>query len=299
MVVRAPRLPAPGETLLGGPFAVAPGGKGANQAVAAARMGAAVSMIGAVGDDANGRTMLDALTTEGIDASGVRPADGAPTGAALITVSEHAAPGAPRGENTIIVAPGANATLTPSHVEAHARLIADADVLVAQLECPIKAITRAFEIANDRGVTVILNAAPARELPIELLTLVDVLVVNRVEAETIARGRELDSLGVPTVIVTRGAEGATLVRRAGARHVAAFAVSVIDSVGAGDAFVGTLAARWAEHQAVSMLDDAGISDALCWACAAGALATTRPGAIPSMPRRAEVAALLRGISAAP
>ncbi len=168
-----------------------------------------------------------------------------------------------------------------------------------QLECPIDAAARAAGIAKDNGVTVVLNAAPARPLPIDLLALVDVLVVNRVEADAVARGRDLDAIGVPTVVVTRGPQGATIVRRASTRHVAAFAVSAIDSVGAGDAFVGALATRWAVHQAASMLDDAGIADAMCWACAAGALATTRPGAIPSLPRREEVAALLRTISAAP
>jgi len=299
LVVRSPRLPAPGETLIGGHFATSPGGKGANQAVAAARMGAVVSMIGAVGDDSHGRALLATLTEEGVDASAVRTAPDTATGVALITVSQHDALNSPRGENTIVVASGANATVTPADIDAAAAIIAETDTLVMQLECPVETVTRAAEVAKDKGVTVILNAAPARALPMDLLTLVDVLVVNRVEAETVARGRELDSLGVQTVVVTRGGEGATIIRRMGERHVSAFAVSVIDSVGAGDAFVGAFATRWAEHQVASMLDDAGISDAMCWACAAGALATTRPGAIPALPRRAEVVALLRRVNSEP
>ena len=293
LVVRSPRLPAPGETLIGGSFATSPGGKGANQAVAAARMDAVVSLIGAVGSDVHGSMMLETVKSEGIDVARVRVVEGAATGVAIITVAEGAGPGSARGENTIVVASGANATVTPADIDAAAGTIADADVLLMQLECPLETVTRAAVLAKDRGVTVVLNAAPARTLPMDLLAMVDVLVVNRVEAEAIARGRDLDSIGVDTVVETRGAEGATMVRRGRTRHVAAFAVSVVDSVGAGDAFVGTLASRWAEHQAASMLDDAGISDALCWGCAAGALATTRPGAIPSLPRRSEVAALLR------
>lgn len=299
LVVRAPRLPAPGETLLGGTFSTSPGGKGANQAVAAARLDAIVSMIGAVGDDANGLVMLEALTDEGIDATGVRATESAATGVALITVADASSPGSSRGENTIVVAPGANGTVTPADVDANSRAIADADVLLMQLECPVDAVARAAAIAKDHGVTVILNAAPARALPVDLLALVDVLVVNRVEAESVARGRDLDTLPVPTIVVTRGSEGATIHRRATSRHVAAFAVSAVDSVGAGDAFVGALATRWAEHQAASALDDTGIADAMCWACAAGALATTRAGAIPSLPARAEVAALLRRLDAMP
>ena len=142
---------------------------------------------------------------------------------------------------------------------------------------------------------VMLNAAPARALPAELLAQVDVLIVNQPECEAIARGRDPDMLGVPTVVVTRGAEGASLHRAGRVRQIAAFPVEAVDSVGAGDAFTGALATRWAEHQTAGMLDDAGVFDAVCWACAAGAITTTRAGAMPALARRAEVVRLLRTI----
>jgi ribokinase len=250
-------------------------------------------MVGAVGDDAHGAALLEVLRAEGVDCAHVRTVPGAATGVALITVASQGGATGGRGENTIVVASGANASLSPADVDAARGAIADADVVLMQMECPAEAVLRAAQIAKERGATVILNAAPAHPLSAELLCLVDVLVVNRVEARTVARGRDPEMLGVATLIVTRGAEGATIVRAGRTRHVAAFAVSAVDSVGAGDAFAGALATRWAEHQAASMLDEAGIADALCWACAAGALATTRPGAIPSLPRREEAAALLR------
>lgn len=296
LTVRAPRLPQAGETLAGSSFATTPGGKGANQAVAGARLGAQVAMIGAVGRDAYGEAFRAALAAEGIDASAVRADDAHATGVGVVTVSDGSEDGTP-GENSIVVALGANLSVSGADAERAAATIGGADVLLAQLECPVAAVARAAEIARQRGVTVVLNAAPAAALGPDLLACVDVLVVNRVEAQTIARGRSLDRLGVPTVIVTRGAEGATLIRGMRERHVAAFAVRTIDSVGAGDAFVGALATRWAEHQAAGMLDEAGIADAMCWACAAGALATTRAGAMPAMPRRAEVVGLLRGLDA--
>jgi ribokinase len=312
LVVRAPRLPAPGETLLGGPFSTSPGGKGANQAVAAARMGAQVSFVGAVGDDAHGRAMIETLKAEGIDTSRVVTRATMPTGVALITVASREA----GGENTIVVAPGANATLTPSDVDAARPAISEADILLLQLETPLEAVARAAALARDAGTTVALNAAPAQRLPADLLAALDILIVNESEAAAVVdrsafasppsadQGDELDQLlarltglGIPTSILTAGPGGAVFVSgREPRARVPACPVTPIDTVGAGDAFCGTFATRLAEHQIGNGrggLDRMAFFDAVCWANAAGALATLKPGAIPSLPTRAEVVRMLR------
>jgi ribokinase len=299
LIVRAPRLPGAGQTLLGGPFEMLPGGKGANQAVATARMGAAVAMIGRVGDDAYGAVMLATLRDNGVDVGAVRSVAGVPTGVAIITVAVG-------GENTIVVAPGANGAITPEDVEAARDAIARADVLLMQLEVPMTAGARAAQIARDSGVTVVLNAAPAARLPEELLLATDVLVVNETEGASVAglpggapRGAVLSrraSLGPGTVVLTLGPEGAVHVRgSSAARASGAFVVEAVDTVGAGDAFCGALAGRWAEQQiGGGAMDELTMLDIVTWASAAGALATLRPGAIPSLPMRREVAALLKG-----
>ncbi len=293
LVVRSPRLPEPGETLLGSSFATFPGGKGANQAVAARRAGAAVRMIGALGEDSHGSELLGLLATEGIDAGHVVRRRGVPTGVALITVGEDT------GENTIVVAGGANQTLTVAEVQAAERRIARAAVLVAQLETPIEAVAAALAIARRAAVppVTILNAAPACSLPAELLASVDFLVVNRSEAAIVAGASDasledvderLAARGASGVVLTLGAAGALAwTRRAGVERrwrVPAFQVNAVDTVGAGDAFVGSFAATIASGGAVE--------DALTRAAAAGALATTRRGAIPSLPSRHEVDELL-------
>lgn len=321
LVARAPRLPRPGETLLGSAFSTSPGGKGANQAVAAARMSADVSFIGAVGDDPHGREMLALLSSEGIDTSRILTRPGIPTGIAAITVGDD-------GENTIVVAPGANATLTPADIDAARPLIAAADILLMQLEVPLDAVIRGAELAHDLGATVILNAAPAHTLPAALLANIDILVVNETEAlaaaaslaaSPFAPSRPLDpaepsplldeldaliarlgTLGIPAAVLTAGARGALFSRgREPPGRIPACPASPVDTVGAGDAFCGALAVRLAEHQiggqrtAEPGPDRMSIMDSVCWACAAGALATTKPGAIPSLPTRAEVIRLLR------
>ncbi|GAB4382657.1 MAG: ribokinase [Phycisphaerales bacterium] len=286
LVVRAPRLPSPGQTLIGGPFSRFPGGKGANQAVAAARAGARVTMIGAVGDDEHGSMLRRSLADNGVDLSQIRAMSATPTGVALITVDEG-------GENTIVVAPGANALVQADTVEAAAGAVQDADVLLAQLEVPLEAVHRAAALARDARVRVVLNAAPARELPRDLLELVDVLIVNRGEAALIAGcppsqspeslAETLQAFGVPGVIITLGADGALY---AGERtiHVPAFPVEPVDTVGAGDAFAGAFAAAIAGGMPTR--------EALRFAGAAGALAATKHGAIPSLPTREEIMQLL-------
>jgi ribokinase len=289
LVVRAPRFPAPGETLLGHGFAAHPGGKGANQAVAAARMfggeRGAVALVGRLGADAYGRELRALLEREGIDVDAVGVERGAPTGVAAITVSDC-------GENHIVVAPGANGGLTRELVEAEAQRLGRAAVVVAQLEVPDEAVVAGAALARACGARFVLNAAPARELAGELLRSVDVLVVNESEAALLAGGggppedlaARLLARGAGAVALTLGARGALWLDAQGLRECASPQVEACDTTAAGDAFVGALA-----HALASGLEP---PFALRRACAAGALAVTRPGAIPSLPGARELEILL-------
>ncbi|MBI4879883.1 MAG: ribokinase [Planctomycetes bacterium] len=291
LVVRARRLPRPGETLAGGPFQTFHGGKGGNQAVAAARLGASVAMVGRVGDDAYGAELRRGLAAEGVGDAEVRPVPGCPSGVALITVDDA-------GENTIVVTPGANAWLLPQDLAPEsgaARAIQEAAWLIAQLEVPLDTVLQAARLAHAAGTRFLLNAAPASQLPEALLSLIDVLVVNRVEAAAVLErsrvgapsglARALRRLGPRAAAVTLGDQGALFCDGARVLRQDAFAVETVDAVGAGDAFTAALA--------VALLESQAPAEALCFACAAGALATTRAGARTSLPRRAEVDALLR------
>jgi ribokinase len=290
LVVRAPRLPRPGETLSGGPFATYPGGKGANQAVAAARLGARVAMIGRVGDDAFGRELLAGLAADGVDTAAVLATPHTSSGVALIAVEDG-------GQNMIVIAPGANAALAVADVEAAAALLGACRVLLLQLESPLPAVTRAAQIARAAGATVILNPAPAPAgpLPADLLAAVDYIVPNETEAAALLDGqtsggprdqarslREL--LDVPAAVVTIGRRGAAMADATGATLQPAFPVQAVDATAAGDAFIGGFAA--------ALVAGLAPADALRWGCAAGALAATRPGAQASLPSRAELLALL-------
>lgn len=288
LIARAPRIPRPGETILGGDFYTAPGGKGANQAVAAARLGAQVSMVGRVGSDAFAQNLHASLAAAGVDHRHVIQDAQAATGVALIVVDEG-------GQNSIVVAPGANARLSPADVDAARAAIAAADVLLLQLESPLEAVACAAELAHAHGVTVVLNPAPACELPAELLTLVDVLVPNESETAILtglpvgdqveAQATALLELGVGAALLTLGKRGAFLARPEGIEHVPAFRVTPVDTTAAGDAFVGGFAAALAEGRPPV--------EAVRWGCAAGALATTKLGAQPSLPTRQEVEELLK------
>lgn len=293
LVIRAPRLPRPGETILGTALTTHPGGKGANQAVAAARLGAAVSMIGCIGNDAHGRMLLDALARENVDITHVRTVTDQPTGAALITVDQH-------GENTIVVAPGANGLVSGADLDAAAETIASADILITQLEIPLATVQQAIELAHHCGRQVLLNAAPAQPLPEGFLQAVDFLVVNEREARLISGCSENDpsgrlagllrERGRGPVVVTRGAKGVVSCNRIGCvLHQDAFDVNAVDSTAAGDAFCGALAVAVAEKRLADELQDA-----IRFANAAGALSVTRSGAQASLPTRAEVEALLAG-----
>ncbi|MCC6406866.1 MAG: ribokinase [Planctomycetes bacterium] len=281
LVVRVERFPEPGETLLGGGFATFPGGKGANQAVAAARLGANVRMLGRVGDDAYGRELVAGLRRDDVDASRVSSSSAAPTGVAVITVDAH-------GENHIVVAAGANATLDARAIESASAAFEGARVFVAQLETPLDAVLAGARAARAAGAVAILNAAPAQELSADALAAFDVLVVNQSEAARLAGrradpetlARELARRGPRAVVITLGAAGALALVDGRVERRAAFDVPVRDATAAGDAFVGALACSLAER--VSW------PTALARASAAGALACTRAGAQPSLPNAVEL-----------
>lgn len=302
LVVRCAKLPQPGETAVGGGYKTYPGGKGANQAVAAARQGAAVSMVARVGDDAHGPRLVDALKADSVDVTHVLTSTDTASGLALITVAEG-------GENMIVVSGGANALLSAEDVERARQVIEGASVLLLQLEVPMATAVAAARLARAAGASVILNAAPARVLPGELLALVDVLVVNRSEAATLTGldagtdpGRlalRLAELGPATAVLTLGSQGAIVAHRGRPRRISGMTVASVDAVGAGDAFCGALAAVWAEvapHVKARTAEEmSAVERAARRACVAGALATLRAGAMPSMPTRTDVdAALAQG-----
>ena len=279
-------LPGPGETVLGRGTRRAVGGKGANQAVALARLGAATELVGAVGDDADGRAAVADLAAAGVYHQGVRRIPGEPTGLATITVDA-------RGENTIVVTAGANAACTPAAVREEERRIEQSDILIAQLEIPIDSVLEAFGIV-DRGRTLrVLNAAPAQPFPDGLFRLTDVLVVNEVEAATLSEIRYdpeeaafgLVERGPNVVVVTLGKEGSLAVENTGdVHHAPAHPVTPVDTTGAGDAFVACFALLRASG--------VGVAESLRAANVAAALSTLVPGAQAGLPTWDEVAAAL-------
>lgn len=287
LVVRAATLPAAGETVLGTSFFRAAGGKGANQAVAAARLGAQVILVARVGLDEFGQAALSALREEGIDTRFVIEDPEAPSGIALIVVSDE-------GENAIAVAPGANALLRPEDVDRAAGEIEAADILLLQLETPMRTVARAVGRGRDAGARIVLNPAPAAPVETEVLRQVSVLTPNAGEAIALAgtggsgteaariAARELQSTGAQAVVVTLGAEGALLDDGEMSSVRPAPSVTTIDTTAAGDAFNGALA--------VALAEGAPLEEAVYFANRAAALSTTRQGAQPSLPSRAEVQA---------
>lgn len=286
LVTRAERLPRRGETVAGSLFGTFLGGKGLNQAVAARRMGASVAMVARVGDDSFGRQVSVALEAEGVARAHVLIDPDAGTGTATIVVDQQS------GDNCIIVVSGANGALGAADVDAAADPIGGARVVLLQLEVPLDTVLRGAELARAAGATVLLTPAPARPLPDRLLALVDVLLPNQTELGTLlgdevepASGAQtLLERGCGAVLVTLGEQGALLVTPGGRQTIAPFPVSAVDTVAAGDAFAGTLAALLAEAMP--------LAEAARWAAAAGALAVTREGALPSLPYRADVQRLL-------
>ncbi len=284
LVVRAPRLPRLGETILGRDFRTFPGGKGANQAVAASRIGGTVRMVGRVGQDAFGEALLQTMANDGVDISYVSRDPDSASGVALITVEEG-------GDNAIVVAPGANGKLSPEDIHAAEKAFVGAQVAVLQLECPLDTVHEAIRLARRLGVRVALNPAPAQPLPDDLLQQVDVLIPNQSELLLLSGEQEVEAAmrrmlerGVKTLIVTLGEKGC-LVAQGTERHpIVPFPVQAVDTTAAGDAFVGAFAVAWAEGKS--------LVEAARWGNAAGALAATRAGAQPSLPTRQEVLKLL-------
>ena len=290
LVVSTPRIPQPGETIIGSAFKTVPGGKGANQAVAAARLGAWISMVGKVGDDGFGRQLRHNLETAGVRHDFVTQSPAVASGVALITVEES-------GQNSIVVALGANTQLSPADIDAADELIAGAGIMLLQLECPLDSVIHATARARRHGVNVILNPAPAQPLPAELLQMVDILIPNETEAELLTgisvhtdddaanAARALLALGVGAVIITLGDRGALLACGGEITHFPPFPVVAVDTTAAGDAFIGGLA--------VALSEGKMLPDAVRLGSAAGALAATRAGAQSSLPTRSDVEAMLR------
>ena len=284
LVVRVPRFPQPGETLTANGFAVYGGGKGANQAIAAARCGAETIFIGAVGDDAFSHERIRDLEEEGIDITRVLRRHGVPGGVAVIHVADN-------GENTISVFPGANGTLSPTDIrDLWTSNLPDADIWCAQLEIPAAAVLEAFRLARGQGSTTVLNATPPAGMIDELWPFIDVLVVNRAEAAQLSGladdapvklAAALRSRGPQVVVITLGQEGALFCFEHQQFLVKAPRVPVVDTTAAGDAFIGALVALRAEGWPWEELAP--------WAVWAGAIAVQRAGAQPSLPTLAEIA----------
>lgn len=287
MIVQADRLPRPGETVLGGDLVMAAGGKGANQAVAAARLGAQVAFVARVGNDMFGAEAIERFRREGLDVSHVVRDPEAPSGVALIVVE-------PGGQNIIAVAPGANARLSPDDVAAAREVFVGAGVVLLQLEVPVETVLAAAQAGRQAGARVILNPAPAPSgpLPDEIWASVDIVTPNETEAAALTgadapedAARALLARGVGIVIVTLGAEGALVATRDGMQRVPGFPVQAVDATAAGDAFNGALAVALARG------DDLDV--AARYAHAVAAISVTRLGAQPSLPTAAEVEAFLR------
>ncbi len=292
LIMKVPRLPAFGETVTDGTFAQVFGGKGANQAVGAARAGGRVTLVNCIGDDAYAEQMVEGFEGDGIDCSHVYRETGIASGHALIMVGAS-------GGNYLTVAPGANYRLTPERVDAAAEVIRSAAVLVVQNEIPVETTARAMEIAHAAGVRILWNFAPAAEFPRELLAYAPGLIVNETEAATVTGmvsvtrdnaeevARRMVEMGCSLAVVTLGEAGAVALAKGSdeAVHVKAFKVDAVDTTAAGDVFCGTLA--------VALSEDKGLAEALRFASAAAAHSVTVFGAQPSAPTRGEIEVMLK------
>ena len=279
-VLSVERRPEPGETVTEAQLSKGNGGKGANQAAAAALLGAGVTFLGRVGDDGFGEPLVEALADKGVDTGLIEASPGWSTGTAFITLT-------PDGENAITVAPGANRSLTADDVDEASDAIGGARVLVAQMEVPLEVVLRAVEVAARQGTRALVNLAPMREVPRKLLAKLDPLVVNEHEAAfllgekvegvegALSAAPELLELGPKSAVITLGKEGAVFSDGDSTSHVPSPEVEVVDTTGAGDAFVGALASRLAR--------DASLEDAVAYAARAGAAAVTKEGAQGALP----------------
>lgn len=288
LVARSARFPKPGETIEGEDLATIPGGKGANQAVAAARLGASVAMVGCVGADAFGTMLIENLKQNHVNAQRVRRDGSAATGTAIILVDSN-------GENSIVLSPGANGRIRPGDIEPDA--LSGAKLLLLQFEIPMDTVVHAARLAKDKKVKVIVNPAPAHEVPDELLNYADYLLPNETELALLTgkdtrdkhaleeAARSLIKRGVPNVIVTLGARGALVTTKLSKKYLPPYKVRPVDTTGAGDAFIGGFA--------FALLNRKSLKDAVQYGCACGALATTKFGAQPSLPTADEVKKLIR------
>jgi ribokinase len=284
LVVRVPHSPKPGETVLGGDFETFPGGKGANQAVAAARMGGEVTMVGRVGNDDFGNTLIQGLVDDKIKTTHVIKDSKARTGVAMISVAAD-------GENMIVVASGANANVSVEDVGNTRSLMRETDILLVHLECPLETVTAAIELAKAYQIPVVLNPAPAQPLPKSLLQNVDYLTPNQSELLILSSETNLNAgiekvrnWGLRNLIVTLGANGARVISEGIDQHIPAHEITAVDTTAAGDAFNGALAVAIAEGKP--------LLEAVSYGMAAGALASTKRGAQPSLPKREAVENLL-------
>jgi ribokinase len=284
LVVRVPHAPKPGETVLGGDFETYQGGKGANQAVAASRMGGEVTMVGRVGNDDFGDTLIQGLVENKIKTTYVIKDSEAPSGVAMIAVASN-------GENIIVVASGANHKVSVEDVNNTRALMREADILLLQLESPLEIVTAAVELAKAYDVPVILNPAPAQELSKQLLAQIDYLTPNQPELEMLTGQKDIDASikkikewGVKNLIITLGHNGTRVITDGMDKHFPAFEVTAVDTTAAGDAFNGALAVALAEGKS--------LVDAVRLAMAAGALSVTKRGAQPSLPDRESVDSFL-------
>lgn len=287
MVIKASHLPQPGETILGGTFFMSAGGKGANQAVAAARLGASVVFIAKTGFDIFGKQSVELFEKEGIDTSSVMRDRIEPSGVALITVDDH-------GENCIVVAPGANAALSPQDIDEAKEKFENAALILMQLEIPTDTVEHVATIAAMKGTKLILNPAPAAKLSNELLSKVSIITPNQKEAEMLTGIRVIDDVsakqaalvlqqkGIETVIITMGSAGAFLLDGNKSSMVPGHKVKVVDTTAAGDVFSGALA--------VALCEGKTMEDAVAFACKAAAVSVTRLGAQASAPHRSELEA---------
>ncbi len=289
LVARVARLPEPGETVFGSSFTQGFGGKGSNQAVMAARLGARVSAVVKLGRDDFGKAVLRNYQEQGVDTTFVNFVEGEASGVALITVDEAS------GQNVITIVPGANRTLSPEDVRGAAAVVKGAVVLVAQLETPVPATLEAFRLAKRGGTRTLLNPAPAADLPEELLALTDVLIPNELEAaaltgraitspeDALEAAEQLLGRGLKTVVITLGGRGAVLAQRGeGAVHIATEVVKAVDTTGAGDAFVGSVA------YFTACAPELPLADVVERACRVASLSVQREGTQTSYPYRAEL-----------